>query len=599
MFEIYRGTELLRKYKSLNQIGFTKILKKYDKIANVNASKLYLSSVVNEKSFVKSSKLDKLIREIEEFYSIHYEEGSRRRSMKKLRVPSKRNVRHYSSMWKTGLYLGLALPFFIQSVYLALNRNRDVFLRDVNNIDYEEYSEDASRYRIMQLYAAMGMPIIFMLMIGINMHVWTRARINYKFIFDFDPRDNIDYHQYLEIPSLMFLAQSIFMYLTIENTFGVRPEIYPKILIILNLSILFLPSKKFYYNARRWLIFTIGRIFLSPFTNVGFREFFIADELTSLSYSFSALQLFFCTCAGDTCVNVCFTSTSHLTPFLASIPVIARSLQCLRRLHDAHKLIHLINFGKYLSSVLSICMLFWYRQTYASNAKVFWIFSQCFYSTYTFIWDVKMDWRLLQPGSNLFLRDQLAYRRKWVYYLAIVTDLLLRWSWVLYLLSDTSIVGFLIAFGEMVRRWSWNFFRVENDHANNCAKSRAIGIDRIINKLMGDPIIDQKELKDFSTRYTTESEEDDGWRDFETRNGNEQYEYDDDDDDDDDYYYDDDDPNNRRYVISVDLSNNNNAGTYASRRLPLSIYNISEEMFEIQEEEEGEERESLSSSSAA
>ncbi|CAG8446322.1 7582_t:CDS:10 [Acaulospora morrowiae] len=511
LFEIYRGTELLRKYRTLNQIAFTKVLKKYDKIANVNASKLYMSTVVNEKGFTKSKRLEKLIREIEDFYSEHFEEGSRRRSMKKLRIPSKKHINHYSSAWRTGIYLGMAIPLFVQSIYYVFHKNSDVFRQNVSaGFDYTD------RYHLMQLYAGMGLPIIFSLMIGINMFVWTRARINYKFIFEFDPRDNIDYHQYLEIPSFMFLVFSFFMYATTQNTFGIKQVEYPKILLIIFLAIIFMPFKRFYYGARRWFIFSVARIFGSPFTTIGFSDFFIADELTSLTYSFSTLQLFLCTCSysSDSCEFLCYTSTSCITPILASIPAILRSLQCLRRLHDTHKSVHLMNFGKYMSTVITISTLYLYRKHISTNTssniniiKFLWALSQGVNSIYTTLWDIKMDWRLFQSGPNLFLRDQLAYRRKWIYYCGMIANGLLRCSWILILIKDTSIVVFSVAFGEILRRWIWNFFRVENDHANNCVKSRAIGIDKIISKLKGDPIIDKQDLGDFSTRSGDSAED--------------------------------------------------------------------------------------------
>lgn len=31
------------------------------------------------------------------------------------------------------------------------------------------------------------------------MLVWERSRINYKFIFEFDPRNNLDFKEYLEV----------------------------------------------------------------------------------------------------------------------------------------------------------------------------------------------------------------------------------------------------------------------------------------------------------------------------------------------------------------------------------------------------------------
>ncbi|KAJ8878073.1 hypothetical protein PR048_022537 [Dryococelus australis] len=66
------------------------------------------------------------------------------------------------------------------------------------------------------------------------------------------------------------------------------------------------------------------------------------------------------------------------------------------------------------------------------------------------------------------------------YYFAIIEDLVLRFMWVVsfvlthngYISSDimTSIAVCL----EVFRRFLWNFFRLENEHLNNCGKFRAV-----------------------------------------------------------------------------------------------------------------------------
>ena len=72
------------------------------------------------------------------------------------------------------------------------------------------------------------------------------------------------------------------------------------------------------------------------------------------------------------------------------------------------------------------------------------------------------------------------FSRKAFYYFAIVEDLVLRFSWSISLvLSDRfsdykeDIVS-LFAILEVVRRFIWNFFRLENEHLNNCGQFRAV-----------------------------------------------------------------------------------------------------------------------------
>lgn len=93
-----------------------------------------------------------------------------------------------------------------------------------------------------------------------------------------------------------------------------------------------------------------------------------------------------------------------------------------------------------------------------------------------------MDWGLFDKnaGENTFLREEIVYSSPTYYYFAIVEDLVLRFGWAISLsLTET---GFLhgdlmvsvLAPLEVFRRFVWNFFRLENEHLNNCGKFRAV-----------------------------------------------------------------------------------------------------------------------------
>jgi len=89
-----------------------------------------------------------------------------------------------------------------------------------------------------------------------------------------------------------------------------------------------------------------------------------------------------------------------------------------------------------------------------------------------------MDWSLLQKGSKWpLLRNELFYGdRVYVYYIAMITDILIRFVWIIYLPAGNafnhaarSVVAALL---EMLRRVQWNFFRVENEHLGNADQYR-------------------------------------------------------------------------------------------------------------------------------
>ncbi|ESP04786.1 hypothetical protein LOTGIDRAFT_184750, partial [Lottia gigantea] len=111
-----------------------------------------------------------------------------------------------------------------------------------------------------------------------------------------------------------------------------------------------------------------------------------------------------------------------------------------------------------------------------------WIVCALLSSCYTYTWDIKMDWGLFDKnaGENKYLREEIVYAFKAYYYFAIVEDFILRFAWSLTvsvgegLLFHNEILTTLLASFEVFRRFVWNFFRLENEHLNNCGQFRAV-----------------------------------------------------------------------------------------------------------------------------
>lgn len=99
--------------------------------------------------------------------------------------------------------------------------------------------------------------------------------------------------------------------------------------------------------------------------------------------------------------------------------------------------------------------------------KIVWIISAIINACYTSVWDILMDWNVGQRGTKHFLlRNELGYSRTWLYYVAIVLNVILRFAWTIYLPDRPSVAlrGFINALLEATRRIVWNMFRVESEH---------------------------------------------------------------------------------------------------------------------------------------
>lgn len=98
---------------------------------------------------------------------------------------------------------------------------------------------------------------------------------------------------------------------------------------------------------------------------------------------------------------------------------------------------------------------------------------------YCSIWDLFMDFSLLQAGARQkLLRSITALRPVSIYYIIMTLDPILRFSWIFYAIfthdsQHSTIVSFLVAFAEVFRRGIWTLLRVENEHCANVAQYKA------------------------------------------------------------------------------------------------------------------------------
>uniref|UniRef100_A0A8B9HE89 Xenotropic and polytropic retrovirus receptor 1a n=1 Tax=Astyanax mexicanus TaxID=7994 RepID=A0A8B9HE89_ASTMX len=212
-------------------------------------------------------------------------------------------------------------------------------------------------------------------------------------------------------------------------------------LILYGLMLLFLinPFKTAYYKSRFWLLKLLFRVFTAPFHRVEFADFWLADQLNSLVIVLMDLEYLVCYYS----MELQWTEVDGLLPHSQDQDDV-----------DAEAFFYLLILFSTISSL------------------------------YTLIWDLKMDWGLFDrnAGEHTFLREEIVYPQKAYYYCAIVEDVILRFAWTLQISLTTmtnipsiaDILATVLAPMEVFRRFVWNFFRLENEHLNNCGEFRAV-----------------------------------------------------------------------------------------------------------------------------
>ncbi|KAJ1962726.1 Signal transduction protein [Dipsacomyces acuminosporus] len=473
MLEIYRGIDMLKNYRILCYTGFIKALKKYQKTANWCDGTDYFLNRVDSCYLATSSRLNALATELESTYVERYAGGSRSKGMDMLRVTATgTDTGQNGSVFRSGLLLGVSAPMIVRAIF------------DANLVSNER--RVSYHHELLQIYGGIFLVLFFLILFSLNMKVWVRAHINYRFIFEVDPRDYLDSWHFLELSSsFVFIASLIFWInfsLQIEN----NSYICVYVLLGLLLGLFLMPINILYWSSRRWLIQSLWRILLSGAYSVEFRDFFLGDEMCSLTYTFSMILLFGCASANrwTDLSDKCNTTHWWSNAAFLMIPNLLRLLQCIRRFVDSGDAFpHLANGAKYSSTIITVWLASAQRISGGSVWRMLWVASAIINSCFTSLWDLLMDWGLFESGSkHRFLRSELKYERAWLYYVAIVMDVILRFVWITQI-SPTffsfghrvhqSTLAYIAAVLEVLRRISWNFIRVENEHVSNCGQFRA------------------------------------------------------------------------------------------------------------------------------
>ncbi|XP_038063830.1 xenotropic and polytropic retrovirus receptor 1 homolog [Patiria miniata] len=477
--EFYLSLILLQNYQKLNFTGFRKILKKYDKMMKSTRGAEFRVAKVEPAPFYTNKHVDNLILETETSYINDLEEGNRQKAMNKLRVPPLGAKGTNWTTFRMGLFSGIFLVLLMLIVLAGI---------------FIPIHEDC--WPAVRMYRGMFLIILHIFLLGLNTYGWRKCGVNHVLIFELDPRNNLSHEDFIEMS--MFFADlwgiSILGFIYLSLWPSVPSYISPLILAGFMLAFLLNPTKTMNHRARFWLLRILAHILVAPFHAVGFADFWLADQLNSLTTVLLDMEFLICyyICevgwVQNQCYYRCNTYSYFARAIVACLPAWFRFAQCLRRYRDTRQAFpHLVNAGKYSTTFFVVIFASLvsttiddYAHFYQNPLFYIWMLSAFISSCYTLTWDLKMDWGLLEiSAESKLLRKEIVYWDKY-YYFAMVEDFLLRFIWTvsvsLELLGAVhgDILRSILAPLEVFRRFVWNFFRLENEHLNNCGQFRAV-----------------------------------------------------------------------------------------------------------------------------
>ena len=204
---------------------------------------------------------------------------------------------------------------------------------------------------------------------------------------------------------------------------------------------------------------------------VRFSHVLLGDALTSLSNVLvDSISIMCAMTYAVTGTASCESRTAGA--LLQTLPFLLRAWQCYITYRLGDKREQIINLAKYLS-VLPVIVLSWMKHSSAfvgdgleeRDAVLvdWWVVAVAVSTAFSLSWDVFMDWGLGAP----VLRTPLLLGPPALYYAVGFVNMALRLSWSLrlsahlHMHASASATTILLELLEIVRRFLWNFLRVE------------------------------------------------------------------------------------------------------------------------------------------
>uniref|UniRef100_A0A3B3S3G2 EXS domain-containing protein n=1 Tax=Paramormyrops kingsleyae TaxID=1676925 RepID=A0A3B3S3G2_9TELE len=335
---------------------------------------------------------------------------------------------------------------------------------------------------LLRLYRGGFLLIEFLFLLGLNVYGWKKAGVNYVLIFELDRRDNLSHYHFFEAAGGLAVCWCTSILACLYAPLLPVPlQLQPLLFYCLPLVLLLSPMPTLHARARRWLLSVLYKVLTTPFHSVGFPDFWLADQLNSLAPLFLDLWslIWFYACEVDWKDLAPRSGSSGC--LIQCFPPWLRFAQCLRNFWDSgNTKPHLLNAGKYSVVFLTITFAGLYSMALEGLTLYLylWAASACCSVLVAITWDLRIDWGLLQGPD--YLREEAVYSKRAYYYCAILADVLLRLAWgVNIILVQMRDAGSATATGilaplEVIRRFIWNFLRLEKEHLTNCSLFRAV-----------------------------------------------------------------------------------------------------------------------------
>lgn len=272
--ELYRLLTLLQNFAILNYTGCLKILKKHDKVFPdaYAMKKMYVDDALASLEFPTNKKCAVTMHILEKFFADTWCERNIQVARTSLLVKQEEPIN-----WGP-IYVGIRMG---SCLVLAIWVAWDSVISPALKGERLKHTTSLVLTLGFPVYRGMGCLVLLMWLWGSSLYVWRSARINYRYIFELDPRSTKDYNEIFSEATnvtILYLVNVLFYYKVVNGGF---PEIIPRGYFPLSIFLYGIYRLIFPWKYRRGLVLSVVQVMMAPFAEVTFLHTFVGDYLTS------------------------------------------------------------------------------------------------------------------------------------------------------------------------------------------------------------------------------------------------------------------------------------------------------------------------------
>ncbi|KAF2072740.1 hypothetical protein CYY_005956 [Polysphondylium violaceum] len=472
---IYNSQNLtiLLNYRKINMEGFEKLLKKLEtknQILSIHLNTIYQnkSVVTDDCSSVKHAD------QVKQIFSRFFTGNNQKMANSQLNQNIDKEKDGKWLIFQIGLLMGLSIVLGSLVIY-----NYRFY--------YPHDSPPPDSALGWLLFRITLLPILLGTSFSIMSLFWERAGINYEFIFELKPdasRSSIKYFRGGMV-FIFFWLLCLYFYIDTSSYIQKIPPIsFPILFMLVSLFVGIMPFPIFEMSTRFWILKRIGKVISAPFVPVRFSDFFMSVQLLSLGEFLFNIQSMVCifnkSGLDPSEAHFCTQSAFFAFPLLNALPYYWRVMQCFRRYYETRRFFpHMTSAIRSIISIIVLILSYIALQTSETNnwniIKLIWFNFNILGSFYKWYADMAVDWGFLlnfKTNKAWPLREKLLYKKKIIYYIAMILDLFLRFLWLLVFAIrkgtlhrlDNPVFLFFFSMGEVIWASQFIYFRVESEH---------------------------------------------------------------------------------------------------------------------------------------